>query len=64
MHQTVIDAAYLRGKAMILRALTDTTTLPVSAELQSLAAELEAYAEDIERRAGSAPRAPKRSKRA
>jgi hypothetical protein len=48
---------------MVLRALADTTTLPVSAELLGLAAELEAYAEDIERRAGSAPRVRKRSKR-
>jgi hypothetical protein len=63
MHQTGIDAAYLKGKAMILRGLAATTTLPLSAELENLAAEIEAYALEIERRAEGAPRLAKKSKR-
>jgi hypothetical protein len=60
MLQTGIDAAYLRGKAMILRGLAATTTLPLSVELERLAAELEAYALDIER---PAPPTPTKGKR-
>jgi hypothetical protein len=63
MRQPDIDAAYLKGKAILLRGLAADTTLPLSVELENLAAELEAYAADIERRAGSASRLPKRSKK-
>jgi hypothetical protein len=63
MHQTVIDAAYLRGKAMVLRGLSATTTLSLSVELEKLAAEMEAYAVDIERRVEGASRPPKKGKR-
>jgi hypothetical protein len=50
MRQAGIGAAYLKGKAMVLRGLAATTTLPLSVELESLAAEIEAYAFDIARR--------------
>jgi hypothetical protein len=63
MRRTGIDAAYLRGKAMVLRGLAATTTLPLSVELENLAAEIEAYALEIERRVEGAPRLAKKSKR-
>jgi hypothetical protein len=62
MHRSVIDAAYLRGKAMVLRGLSATTTLSLSVELENLAAEIEAYAVDIERRVERAPQLPKKGK--
>jgi hypothetical protein len=60
MHQTPIDAAYLRGRAMVLRGLAAITTLPLSVELEDLAAAMEAYAVDIERRVEGALQLPKR----
>jgi hypothetical protein len=45
---------------MVLRGLAAITTLPLSAELKDLAAAMEAYAVDIERREEGAPQLPKR----
>jgi hypothetical protein len=44
MCQTGIDAACLRGKALLVRGLAGTIALPVSVELLELAEEAEAYA--------------------
>jgi hypothetical protein len=50
MRETVLDIAYLSGKALLFRLLAAAIKLPIAQELLDLAAETEAYAADIERR--------------
>jgi hypothetical protein len=48
MRETVLDIAYLSGKALLFRLLAAAIKLPIAQELLDLAAETEAYAADIE----------------